>query len=104
MTDERKPDRLKTVLPLHERAGSAFVAFHDGIGAHIGERLDGERGIEAAHRWKGRAANQEEVRNVPGLAVAVHDRSFRVIAHARAALMMRARGARTEGPTPHLRR
>jgi len=52
-------------VPLQERSGILLVAIHDRIGAHVGERLDRERRIEAAHRREGRAANDEEVWDVP---------------------------------------
>src|SRR5438874_12989297 len=40
---------------LNQRAGIVAVAVHDGVRAHIGERLDRERRIEAAaHGGKGR--------------------------------------------------
>ena len=35
-----------------------LVAVDDGVGAHVGERLDRQRRIEAAHRWKSRAADR----------------------------------------------
>src|SRR6266849_4279052 len=63
-----------TCRSLQQRPGALLISVHDRIGAHIGERLDGERRIEAAARWEGRAADDEEVRDVPALAVAVHDR------------------------------
>jgi len=47
-----KPVLLGARVQLYERAGLAFVALGDGVGAHVGERLDGERRIESAHGWK----------------------------------------------------
>ena len=38
---------------LYERPGIFLVAIHERIGAHVGERLDCKRRIEAAHRWIG---------------------------------------------------
>src|SRR5216684_2493146 len=90
--------------PLNERAGIFLVAVHDRIGAHVSDRLDRERRVEAAHRREGRAADDEQVRDVPALAVAIHHGSLRIIPHARAALMVRARGALALGRAPHVRR
>jgi hypothetical protein len=73
-------------VPLQERSGILLVAIHDRIGAHVGERLDRERRIEAAHRREGRAANDEEVWDVPALPVAIHHRGLRIATHAGAAL------------------
>src|SRR5437867_6620931 len=87
---ESQPTRSQS---LRERSGILLVAIHDRIGAHVGERLDRERRIEAAHRWVSRAADDEEVGDVPALAVAVHHRSLRITPHARAALVVRAWGA-----------
>src|SRR5262245_43915883 len=53
---------------LEQRSRVLLVAVGDGVGAHIGERLDGQRRIEAAHRREARAADDEQVRNVPALA------------------------------------
>src|ERR1700731_2432930 len=90
--------------PLYERTGILFVAIHDRISAHVSDRLDRERGIEAAHGWERRAADDEKVRNVPALAVAVHHGSLWVIPHARAALVVRARRPRAQRRAPHVRR
>ena len=57
---------------LRERSGIFLVPIHDGIGAHVSDCLDRERRIEPAHRGEGRAADDEQVRNVPALAVAIH--------------------------------
>src|SRR6185436_9292503 len=43
-----------------ERPRLAPVALHDRVGAQVGERLDGERRIETAHRRKRRAADDEQ--------------------------------------------
>src|ERR1700732_331876 len=83
-----------TESPLQERSGMILVAIHDRLGAHVGERLDRERWIEAAHRWEGRAADDEEVGDVPALAVAVHHRILWIASHAGAALVVRAWRAR----------
>src|SRR5580700_1277975 len=66
---------------LNKSAGALFVAIDDGVGARIGEGLDGERGIEAAHRGKRRAADDEEIGDIPTLAVAVHGRKLGIAAH-----------------------
>src|SRR5947207_12504839 len=87
-----------------ERSSLVPVAMHDRVGAHIRERLNGERRIEPAHRREGRTADDEQIRNVPALAVAIHHRCFWIAAHPRAALMVRARRARTRGSPPHMRR
>ena len=57
---------------LHESAGAFLVPIHDRVGTHISKRLNGQRWIEAAHRWKCRATDDEQIRNIPALAVAVH--------------------------------
>src|SRR5262249_53893413 len=79
--------------PLHERSWRVPVAGHDRVGAHVRERLDGERGIETAHRREGRTADNEQVWYVPALAVAIHNGRLGIAAHARAALMVRTRRA-----------
>src|SRR3954454_22426266 len=76
--------------PLDQRSGIFAVAIHNRVGAHERDGLDRQRGIEAAHRRVGRAAEDEEVGDVPTLAVAIHYRRFRITAHARAALMVGA--------------
>src|SRR4051812_30345882 len=53
--------------PLDKRAGILPVAVHDRIGRHVGERLDGERRIKAAHGRMGRRSHDEEIRDVPAL-------------------------------------
>ncbi len=78
------------IVALNKRAGIFLIAIDDGIGAHVSERLDGERGIEAAHRWKGRAADDEEIGDIPTLALAVDDRSLWIATHARAAFVVGA--------------
>src|ERR1700691_842668 len=82
-----------------EKLPRAFlVSIDQRVGAHIGQRLDGERRVEAgAHGWEGRAADDEQIRNVPALAVTVHDRILRIAAHPRSTLVMRARDALVQG-------
>src|SRR5262245_47290025 len=90
---------------LEQRSRILLVAIGDRVGAHIGERLNGERRIKAAHRREARTADDEEVRNIPALAVAVHYRRLGIAAHARAALVVRARRTRgADRSTPHDRR
>ena len=55
MTQVVKP----AVVSLHERSGTVLVTIHDCIGAHVCERLNRERRIEAAHRWEGRATQNK---------------------------------------------
>src|SRR5437667_9488045 len=85
---------------LHESAGAFLVPIHDRIGTHISKRLNGQRWIEAAHRWKCRAAEDEQIRNIPALAVAVSDRHLWSTAHARAALVARTGSSRAHGRPP----
>src|SRR5947209_7168306 len=60
---------MKLLSDLKKCAGILLVPTDDGVGAHIGQRLDGQRRIEAAAlRREGRAADHEQVRHVPGLA------------------------------------
>jgi hypothetical protein len=42
---------------LQQRARTVLVPVHNCVRAHIGERLDGERRVEAAHAREGRAAD-----------------------------------------------
>ena len=96
-----RPDR-----PARQRQAAAralLVAVDDRVGAHVGERLDRQRRIEPAHRREGRAADHEQVRDVPALAVLVDDRRLGIAAHARAALVVRAGLARAERRPPDLR-
>src|SRR4051812_18403575 len=76
--------------PLDQRAGSLLIAIDDRVGAHKGERLNRQRRIESAHGRMGRAAEDEQVGNIPTLAVAVHHRGLRIASHAGAALVVRA--------------
>ena len=64
-----------------ERFWLVPVAMHDRVGAHVRERLNGERRVEPAHRREGRTADDEQIRNVPALTVAIHHRCFRIAAH-----------------------
>src|SRR3982074_2081659 len=75
---------------LEQGSRTLFISIRDRVGAHIGERLDRQRWIEAAHRGEGGAADDEEIRDIPALAVAVHHRGLRVAPHARAAFVMGA--------------
>ena len=52
---------------LDQRARALAVAVDDGVSAHKGERLDSRRWIESTHGRKRRAADDEQVRNVPAL-------------------------------------
>src|SRR6516165_7426792 len=92
---------MRKARRLYERSGVDFVALHDRISTHVGERLDGECRIEASHRWKRRAADDEQVGDVPTLAEAVHNGSCWISPHARATLVVRPRSARPHAPTPH---
>jgi hypothetical protein len=47
------------------------VPVSDRVGTHIGERLDGERRVEAAHRRERRTPDHKQIGHVPALAVAV---------------------------------
>src|SRR5689334_6631788 len=74
-------------LPLNKWAWALSVAVHDRVCRHIGERLDRQRRIKARLRREVRAADHEQVGNVPALTVLVDDRSLRIAAHAYAALV-----------------
>src|SRR5215831_4396027 len=69
------------ITRLQQRARILPIAVRDCVGAHEGKRLDGERRIESAHAREGRAAHDEEVGDVPALAVAVDHRGLRIAAH-----------------------
>src|SRR5262245_63653385 len=89
---------------LQQWSGPLPIAIRDRVGAHIGEGLDGERRIEAALGREGRAADDEEVRDIPALAVAVHYRGPGIAAHARAALVVSGRSAGALRRAPYPRR
>jgi hypothetical protein len=73
---------------LQQRPRTLGVAIDDRVSAHIGERLGWSGRIEAAHGREGRAADHEQVRDVPALSIPVDDRGPRIVAHARAALVV----------------
>jgi hypothetical protein len=56
---------------LHEWARALTVAVRDRIGGHIGERLDRERRIVARRGREVRAADDEQIGDVPALRVFV---------------------------------
>src|SRR5215475_1774788 len=74
---------------LQERSRTLPVTVHDRIGAHIGERLDGERRIEPAHARERGAPDDEQVRHIPALPVAIDHGGLRIASHARSALVVR---------------
>src|SRR5262249_2672207 len=76
---------------LHERSWIVFIPLHDRVGGHVGQGLDRKCRVETAHRWERRATDDEEVRNVPTLAVTVHDGSPRITSHSRPPFVVRAR-------------
>src|SRR6516162_2730629 len=47
------------------------ISVSDRVGTHIGERLDGERRVEAAYRRERRTPDHEQIGHVPTLAVTV---------------------------------
>src|SRR5437667_6006307 len=54
-----------------QRARALPVAVHDRVRRHVGQRLDRKRRVEARLRREIRAADHEQVGNVPALAVLV---------------------------------
>src|SRR5207247_8446161 len=53
------------MIALDERPRALSIAVHDRVRRHVGQRLHGQRRIEAADGRKDRAARDKEVRNVP---------------------------------------
>src|ERR1051326_398150 len=78
-----------------------LVPFYDRIRTHVGKRLNGQRRVETAHRGERGAADDEQVRDIPALAVAIHDRGLWIVSHAGTTLMMRA-WSRSEEHTSEL--
>ena len=62
-----------------------FASLLDAVGDAAGERLDGQRRIDAAAGREQRAVADPQIRDVPAAAVGVDDAVARVVAHAAAA-------------------
>ena len=63
------------LVQLIKSAGRGSV--DDRISAHEGERLDREFQIETRHSREGRTADDEEIWNIPALAIAAAERAAR---------------------------
>jgi hypothetical protein len=61
----------RNALRLQQRSRIFSVAVGYGIGAHIRECLDGQSGIKSTHGRESRAADHEQIWNIPGLSIAI---------------------------------